>query len=92
MRLNMELITLECAFSWLQITYPKAYEHSIRVIAKVLEVMEGAEIDWMDLVTSGWDYTLWCFWIYVVWLLRFEERVECFPLEIVMGWIEDMTE
>lgn len=90
MRLNVELVTLQCAFSWLRITYPTVYEHSIRVIAKELEVSLNPDLNWVELLAGGWDYTLWCLWIYLVLLLRSLEKTWSPPLHQVTRWIEQM--
>lgn len=90
MRSNVELVTLQCAFSWLRITYPILYEHSIKVIAKELEVSTNPDLDWMELLDAGWDLTLWCLWIYLVLLLCFLEKVWSPPLNQVTLWIEQM--
>jgi hypothetical protein len=90
MRVNVELVTLQCAFSWLRITYPTLYGHSIKVIAEELEVLRNPDLDWMELLDGGWDYTLWCFWIYLVLLLHSLEKTWSPPLNQVTKWIEQM--
>jgi hypothetical protein len=92
MRLNVELVTLQCAFNWLRITYPTVYEHAIKVIATDLEVSPNPDLDWMELVDAGWDFTLWCLWIYLVLLLRSLEKTWSPPLNQATRWIEQMLQ
>jgi hypothetical protein len=90
MRLNVELVTLECAFNWLWITYPTVHEHSIAIIAEVLEVSKNPGLDWIELLDAGWDYTLWCSWIYLILLLRSVEKAWSPALNQVTRWTEQM--
>jgi hypothetical protein len=66
MRLNIELLTLQCAFSWLKVSWPSVYEQTVNVVAKELEVTSSPDLDWIELITGGWDYCLWCLWISIV--------------------------
>jgi hypothetical protein len=90
MRLNVELVNLECAFNWLRITYPTVHEHIITTIADVLEVSTNPDLDWIELLDAGWDYTLWCLWIYLVLLLRSVVKAWSPALNQVTRWIEKM--
>jgi hypothetical protein len=92
MRLNVELVTLQCAFSWLRVTYPTVCEHSIKVIEKELEVSMIPDLDWIELLDAGWDFTLWCLWIYLVLSLRSLEKTRSPPLNRVTRWIEQMLQ
>lgn len=68
--MNLDLVTLQCAFSWLQATNRNLYDHSIKIIAKELDATTMPDLDWMELIASGWDHTMWCLWIYIALLLH----------------------
>jgi len=91
MRRGVELVTLRCAFSWLQNTHQKLHNHSIKIIAQELEATSVPDLDWMELIASGWDYTIWCLWIYIALLLHLSYG-EGSDESYVTRWIDDIFE
>jgi hypothetical protein len=74
---TVELLSLECAFYWLQTHYPDIHASVVKIISEDQE--EPLPLDWVVLV-EDWDHTYWTVWIYLVWMLwardgqTFQER------------------
>lgn len=66
MHTTVELLSLECAFDWLQNHYPDIYTSVVEIISEDQE--ESLPLDWVVLV-EDWDHTYWTVWIYLVWML-----------------------
>jgi len=66
MHASIELLSLECAFDWIQIHYPDIYDAVVNIISEDQE--EPLPLDWAILV-EDWDRTYWIIWIYLVWML-----------------------
>ncbi|TVY40367.1 Ribosomal lysine N-methyltransferase [Lachnellula occidentalis] len=72
MHTDIELLSLECAYSWMQINYPDIYDAVVKIISEDQE--EPLPLDWAVLV-EDWDHTYWVIWIYLVWVLWVEEDI-----------------
>jgi hypothetical protein len=89
MRENVELVTLDCSFSWLLKTHPTTYQQVISTIGKELDATLNPHLDWGELV-SDWDFTLWCFWLYVVASIHLLEKENHMSGDTVTKWIDQM--
>lgn len=89
MRLSVELVTLRCAFSWLQHAHRKLHSHSIKIVGQELEATTIPDLDWMELIASDWDYTIWCLWIYIALLLHLSHG-EGSDESYVTRWINEI--
>ncbi|TVY75688.1 Ribosomal lysine N-methyltransferase set10 [Lachnellula suecica] len=63
---SVELLSLECAFDWLQYHYPDIHEPVVKIISDDQE--EPLPLDWSVLV-EDWDHTYWTVWIFLVWMI-----------------------
>ncbi|TVY37009.1 Ribosomal lysine N-methyltransferase [Lachnellula subtilissima] len=73
MHTDIELLSLECAFSWMQNNYPDIYDAVVKIISEDQE--EPLPLNWAVLVVD-WDHTYWIIWIYLVWVLWAEEEID----------------
>lgn len=94
---NVELVTLQCAFSWLQAAHYPVWQVVNRVIAKDLEAeisnplqadTADPALDWYGLITGEWDFVLWSLWIYTVTILKLSSEDSNAPDEHVMTWVD----
>jgi hypothetical protein len=92
MLLNVELLTLHCAFSWLKFSWPEIYELYMKVIAKELEVTRNPDVDWKELIIGGWDYTLWCLWIHTVLFLHLSEDSTLARQTHLSRWVKHISQ
>ncbi|TVY90264.1 Ribosomal lysine N-methyltransferase, partial [Lachnellula willkommii] len=72
MHSDIELLSLECAFSWMQINYTDVYDAVVKIISEDQE--EPLPLNWAVLV-EDWDHTYWIIWVYLVWVLWAEEGI-----------------
>jgi histone-lysine N-methyltransferase SETD3 len=63
---SAELLSLECAFDWLNLHYPDLFNAIVSMISEDQE--ESLPLNWAILV-DDWDHTYWTVWIFTVWLL-----------------------
>ncbi|KAH7336407.1 hypothetical protein BKA65DRAFT_607298 [Rhexocercosporidium sp. MPI-PUGE-AT-0058] len=68
---HVELLSLECAFSWLELNYPDIAFPVYDLISEDQE--EPLPLDWTVLV-EDWDHTYWTVWIYLVWILWLQNK------------------
>jgi histone-lysine N-methyltransferase SETD3 len=86
----VELLSLECAFEWLRLSYPEIFNTVVNMIAADQE--ELLPLDWAVLV-EDWDHTYWIVWIFTVWLLWARDG-EAFKLQhqTLSFWLSQMNE
>lgn len=94
MQASVELLTLECAFSWLETAYPSYYRNAIEIIKSELDLEKTKPVDWMELISSDWDTTLWNFWIYIIILSHLSEDSLSLslPEKLLRNWIDHILE
>ncbi|KAH6711140.1 hypothetical protein BKA61DRAFT_488877 [Leptodontidium sp. MPI-SDFR-AT-0119] len=68
---HVEFLSLDCAFSWLDLHYPDLATHVFNLISQDQE--EPLPLDWAILV-EDWDHTYWTVWIYLVWILWLQNK------------------
>jgi hypothetical protein len=71
-----ELLTLECAYAWLEAVLPSLHEAVIEAIQTVLELESDQPINWAEVIDADWAHALWCFWIYIVFSLSLHGYAE----------------
>lgn len=81
---NMHILTLRCAFEWLASTEPRTWELVKDAICIELEVKS---VNWHELISSEWDFGLWCLWIYIVAALQFFKKTRT-PVDALTERIE----
>lgn len=86
----MELLQLKCAFSCLKKQNLELYQHVELIIAEELDARLDDPSDWVELLTGGWDFTLWTFWIYIVLVLHLREANHDLAQSDVSRWIGEM--
>jgi len=89
-----ELLTLEGAFNI-------ASDHALwkTIVAVIRSELEIGDTDeqtmpiqsreWNEIINGGWDFTLWCFWIYTLFLLRTSGSDLNLPTHLKV-WIDSM--
>lgn len=94
MQANVELLTLECAFSWLESAYPSYCRRAIEIIKSELDLEKTQSVDWMQLTAGDWDFTLWHFWIYIIISshLSGDSLSLSFPEKLLRNWIDHILE
>jgi hypothetical protein len=94
MRANVELLAIECAFSWLETAYPSYYRNAIEIIKIELDLEKTKPVDWMQLIASDWDFTLWNFWIYIIISSHLSEDSPSLslPEKLLRNWINHILE
>ncbi|KAJ5035545.1 uncharacterized protein L3040_008011 [Drepanopeziza brunnea f. sp. 'multigermtubi'] len=70
---HVELLSLECAFAWLQLNYPDLAAQAFKIISEDQD--EPLPLDWAVLV-EDWDHSYWTVWIYILWTLRLQNKKE----------------
>jgi hypothetical protein len=63
---NAEILSLECAFEWLRLSYPEIYTPIVQMISDDQE--EPLPLNWAVLV-EDWDHTYWVVWLFTVLLI-----------------------
>ncbi|KAH8670425.1 hypothetical protein BGZ60DRAFT_34760 [Tricladium varicosporioides] len=66
MHSRVELISLSCAFDWLEHQYPDVHNAVSKIISKDQD--EELPLNW-DILIEDWDSVYWIVWIYLVWML-----------------------
>lgn len=61
---NIQLLTLNCGYSWYK-SAPLLEEKFSCIIEEHLEISVHPEIDWPSLEDEGWGLMLWTLWIYI---------------------------
>lgn len=87
---GIEVLSLECAFDWLNFHYPSIHASIVGVIAE--DQQESLPLNWAVLM-EDWDHTYWIAWIFTVWLLWARDG-ESFLLrhENIAHWMIQMNE
>lgn len=67
----VKLLSLECAFAWLQLNYPDLASHVVQLISEDQD--EPLPLNWAVLL-EDWDHTYWVVWIYIVWTLKLQDN------------------
>jgi hypothetical protein len=65
---GVELLSLECAFEWLRLSYIGIFDKVVEMIAKDQD--EPLPLNWALLVEEGWESAYWVLWIFVLLLLQ----------------------
>ncbi|KAI9046690.1 hypothetical protein LZ554_009429 [Drepanopeziza brunnea f. sp. 'monogermtubi'] len=73
MHSHVELLSLDCAFAWLQLNYPDLAAQAFKIISEDQD--EPLPLDWAVLV-EDWDHSYWTVWIYILWTLRLQNKKE----------------
>ncbi|KAG4438929.1 hypothetical protein IFR05_005609 [Cadophora sp. M221] len=68
---HVEFLSLECAFSWVDLHYPAIASYVSNLISEDQD--EPLPLDWAILV-EDWDHTYWTVWIYLVWILWLQNK------------------
>jgi histone-lysine N-methyltransferase SETD3 len=63
---HFEFLSLECAYSWLNVHYPNIYNEVAQLISEDQD--EPLPLNWAILVMD-WDHTYWIVWIYIIWMI-----------------------
>ncbi len=92
MHFKVELVPLECAFSYLKTRHLEVYQHAALIIAEELDAKLDDPSDWVELVTNGWDFTLWTFWIYILLVLHLVGKDHDMGQWDIPGWVHHMIE
>lgn len=66
MHSQVELLSLDCAYDWLEQQYPNVHDAVSKIISEDQD--EELPLDWAVLI-EDWDKVYWIVWIYLVWML-----------------------
>ncbi len=88
------LSTLDCAFN--VASDPALWSVAVSIIRSELEVGDADterlplnSQEWHEIVDGGWDFTVWCFWLYIIILLHVLESDRELPAGL-NDWINNM--
>ncbi|KAH6672995.1 hypothetical protein B0J14DRAFT_654720 [Halenospora varia] len=97
MHSQVELLSLDCAYDWLEQQYPNVHDAVSKIISEDQD--EELPLDWAVLI-EDWDKVYWIVWIYLVWMLwvrdceAFQKRhpaLSSWLNRISMSHSDDMT-
>jgi protein-histidine N-methyltransferase len=90
MHQHVELLSLECAFEWLNLNYLDIFNTIIKMIAE--DQAEALPLDWAILV-EDWDHTYWTVWIFTVCILWVRDEKEfIYRHEKLSTWLSHMNQ
>lgn len=64
---EVEMLSLECAFDWLRISYVELFDSVVHMISEDQD--EPLPLNWAVLL-EDWDRTYWIVWIYIMLILN----------------------
>jgi hypothetical protein len=92
---NMEILSLEGAYRWMNLHHPEIGAELEQYIASDQD--ETLPLNWTALIGENWEHTYWTVWLYAVTALWLKKKSGFFATNSDMSqkalaaWLADMT-